>query len=127
MIAFLAEGGVKVNDLLSDAGLTILIGFIVVFAVLLLLTGVFKLFGLVMSKSEKKAEEPKAEVAAAAPAVVAAPAAEPTVAVDLGPVMSKAQVRNGIKPEETAVIAAAVASCMPAGQKYSIVKIDRVD
>lgn len=114
---------VDIGAILGDAGLTIMIGLVVVFGVLLLLTGVFKLFGIVMSGSEKTEETaPAAPVAPAAPAVAA-----PAVPVDLGPVMSTAQVRNGIKPEETAVIAAAVAASMPAGQKYSIVKIDRAE
>lgn len=108
--------------ILGDAGLTIVIGFVVVFAVLLLLTGIFKLFGVVMSSFENKETQAPAAVAIA-PAVPVAAAAP----VDLGPVMSSAQVRNGIKPEETAVIAAAVACCMPAGQKYSITKIDRAE
>lgn len=111
--------------ILSDAGMTIVIGIVVVFSVLLLLTGVFKLFGVVMSAAEKKEEASPSAPVAVAPAATSAPA--PAPAVDLGPVMSTAQVRNGIKPEETAAIAAAVACCMPAGQKYSIVKIDRAE
>lgn len=110
------------SEILSDAGLTIVIGLVVVFAVLLLLTGVFKGFGVVMSGMQKEEETP---VVPATVPVAAAPVAAP--AVDLGPVMSTAQVRNGIEPETTAVIAAAVASCMPAGQKYSITKIDLAD
>ncbi len=111
------------GEILSDAGLTIVIGLVVVFGVLLLLTGVFKGFGVVMSGAQKdeKVPVPAAPAAVAAAPVVAAPVA------DLGPVMSSAQVRNGIEPEVTAVIAAAVASCMPAGQKYSIKKIDLAD
>ncbi len=111
------------GEIMSDAGLTIVIGFVVVFAVLLLLTGVFKGFGVVMSGTQKKKETPVTAAPAVAP-VAAAPAAAP---VELGPVMSSAEVRNGIEPEVTAVIAAAVASCMPAGQKYSIKKIDLAD
>lgn len=111
-------------DILSDAGMTILIGFVVVFAVLLLLTGVFKLFGVAMSALDDK-EKPMAVSPAAPVAPVAAPAAEP--AVDLGPIVSSAQVRNGIGAEETAVIAAAVAASMPAGQPYTIQKIDFAD
>lgn len=114
------------SGILSDAGLTILIGVTVVFGVLLLLTGVFKAFGVVMSGLEKKTETP-APAPKAAPAAPAAPVVTAAPAVDLGPVMSSAQVRNGIKPEETAVIAAAVAASMPAGQKYTITKIDRAE
>ncbi len=111
------------GEILSDAGLTIVIGFVVVFGVLLLLTGVFKGFGVVMSGTQKEEEA----VVPAAPKAAAPAVAAPAPVADLGPVMSSAQVRNGIEPEVTAVIAAAVATCMPAGQKYSIKKIDLAD
>lgn len=111
------------GEILSDAGLTTVIGVVVVFCVLLLLTGVFKGFGVAMSGTQKE-EAPAAPVAPAAAPVAAA---TPAPVVDLGPVMSSAQVRNGIEPEVTAVIAATVATCMPAGQKYSITKIDLAD
>ncbi len=122
MALFLAAAAEETaGAILSDAALTIIIGLVVVFAVLLLLTGIFKLFGIVMGSIEKGEDVP----AASAASVAAAPAS--AAPVDLGPVMSSAQVRNGIKPEETAVIAAAVAASMPAGQKYSITKIDRAE
>lgn len=110
------------GEIMSDSALTIVIGATVVFGVLLLLTGVFKGFGVVMSGTQKKEDE--TPVPAPAPVPVAA---APVAPVDLGPVVSSAQVRNGIEPEVTAVIAAAVASSMPAGQKYSITKIDLAD
>lgn len=112
--------------ILSDALMTIVIGFVVVFAVLLLLTLVFKLFGLVMNGFSGEEEEENSAPVQAVPA--AAPAAAPVVApVNLGPMMSTAQVRNGIKPEETAAIAAAVACCLPADKQYTITKIDRAE
>ncbi len=109
------------GEILSDAGLTIVIGLVVVFTVLLLLTGVFKGFGMIMSGTQKE------ETVPAAPKAAAPKVAAPAPVADLGPVMSSAQVRNGIEPEVTAAIAAAVATCMPAGQKYSIKKIDLAD
>ena len=118
MTLFLLAGD-SAAEILSDAGWTIAIGLIVVFAVLLLLTGIFKLFGTIMASLEKKEET-------AVP--VAAPAAAPAAAaVDIGPSVSEAQVRNGISDEETAVIAAAVAASMPAGKPYTIRKIDRAE
>lgn len=120
MTLFLLAGD-SAAEILSDAGWTIAIGLVVVFAVLLLLTGIFKLFGTIMASLEKK-EETTAPVAAPAPAV--APAA---AAVDIGPSVSEAQVRNGISDEETAVIAAAVAASMPADKPYTIRKIDRAE
>lgn len=112
--------GESASAILSDAGLTIIIGLVVVFGVLLLLTGIFKLFGVVMAQFGATTAETAPAEKPAAPVVA-------TPAVDLGPVMSKAQVRNGITPEETAVIAAAVATAMPAGQPYEIRKIDRAE
>ncbi len=118
MTLFLLAGD-SAAEILSDAGWTIAIGLVVVFTVLLLLTGIFKLFGIIMASLEKKEET-------AAP--VAAPAAAPAAAaVDIGPSVSEAQVRNGISDEETAVIAAAVAASMPAGKPYAIRKIDRAE
>lgn len=118
MTLFLLAGD-SAAEILSDAGWTIAIGLVVVFGVLLLLTGIFKLFGIIMASLGKK-EETAASVAAPA----AAPAA---TAVDIGPSVSEAQVRNGISDEETAVIAAAVAASMPAGKPYTIRKIDRAE
>lgn len=107
--------GETAAEILTDAGFTILIGLVVVFSVLLLLTAIFKVFGMIMSSSAKKdsAEE-------VLPAVS-------TPVVDLGPIVSSAQVRNGISDEETAVIAAAVAASLPVGTAYTIRKIDRLD
>ena len=116
MTLFLLAGD-SAAEILSDAGWTIAIGLVVVFAVLLLLTGIFKLFGIIMASFEKK-DEPATP--AAAPVAEAAP-------VDIGPSVSEAQVRNGISDEETAVIAAAVAASMPAGKPYTIRKIDRAE
>ncbi len=116
MTLFLLAGD-SAAEILSDAGWTIAIGLVVVFAVLLLLTGIFKLFGIIMASLDKK-EEPAADDAASFAAPVAA-------AADIGPSVSEAQVRNGISDEETAVIAAAVAASMPAGKPYTIRRIDR--
>ena len=65
-------------SILGDAGITIAIGLVVVFLVLLLLTGVFKLFGVIMAASEKKApvllpDTPASAVAPAAPVAPPAP------------------------------------------------------
>lgn len=116
MTLFLLAGD-SAAEILSDAGWTIAIGLVVVFTVLLLLTGIFKLFGIIMASLDKKEE-----LAAVDAAPVAAPVA---AAADIGPSVSEAQVRNGISDEETAVIAAAVAASMPAGKPYTIRKIDR--
>ena len=109
-MTLLLLAGDSAAKILSDAGGTIAIGFVVVFTI-------FQLFGIIMASLDKK-EEPAA--------VDAAPVAAPVAAAaDIGPSVSEAQVRNGISDEETAVIAAAVAASMPAGKPYTIRKIDR--
>ncbi len=120
MTLFLLAGD-SAAEILSDAGWTIAIGLIVVFAVLLLLTGIFKLFGTIMASLEKKEET------AASIAIIGGADGPTAAAVDIGPSVSEAQVRNGISDEETAVIAAAVAASMPAGKPYTIRKIDRAE
>ena len=105
-------------SILGDAGITIAIGFTVVFLVLLLLTGVFKLFGVIMSAGEKKApvDVPAAPVAPAAPAAVsAAPIVGNTETVS-----SKPDVDGGVPAETVAAISAAVASVAPEGTQYAV-------
>ena len=104
------------KDILSDAGMTILIGLVMVFAVLLLLTGVFKLFGTLMSKAgDDETEATESVPAAPRQAVAAAP-----VVGNNRPVSTEPQVQNGIPEETVAVIAAAVASVAPAGSQYAV-------
>lgn len=107
------------SAILGDAALTIVIGLVVVFSVLLLLTGIFKAFGIVMEKLQSKEQS-----GSVSEVEVKAPVATP---VDLGPMVSTAQIRNGITDEQVAVIACAVATSLPAGEKYAITKIDLAD
>jgi Na+-transporting methylmalonyl-CoA/oxaloacetate decarboxylase gamma subunit len=105
-------------SILSDAGSVIAIGFTVVFLVLLLLTVIFKIFGVAMSQSS----EEKASVSAPAPVVKAAapaPASAPIVG-NTETVSSKPDVDGGIPAETVAVISAAVASVAPAGSQYAV-------
>lgn len=105
-------------SILGDAGITIAIGLTVVFLVLLLLTGVFKLFGVIMSAGEKKTpvDIPAAPVAPAAPAAVsAAPIVGNTETVS-----SKPDVDGGVPAETVAAISAAVASVAPEGTQYAV-------
>lgn len=107
---------VNAGSLMSDALITIAIGFSVVFLVLLLLTGVFKLFGLLMSRIEKK-------TAALQPMMPVAPVAAAPVAPVVGnteTVSSKPDVDGGIPAETVAVISAAVASVAPEGTQYAV-------
>ena len=104
-------------SILADAGSVIAIGFTVVFLVLLLLTGIFKLFGMLMSGVEDKeaAPAPAPVAKAAAPAPAAAPIVGNTEQVS-----SKPDVDGGIPEETVAVISAAVASVAPAGTQYAV-------
>lgn len=120
MLSLLAA---NVGEIMSDAGLTILIGLVVVFAVLLLLTGVFKAFGMVMSAGEKKAAD-SVETPVAPVAPVVAPAAP--IVGNTQPVSSSMEVANAIPDETVAVISAAVASVAPAGTQYVVKDIRKV-
>ena len=100
---------------------TVAIGITVVFLVLLLLTGIFKAFGMIMSRAQAKqsASAPTAKAAAPAPAAVAAPAAALIVG-NTQQVSSKPDVDGGVPAETVAVISAAVASVAPAGTQYAV-------
>lgn len=103
-------------QILGDAGMTVIIGLVVVFAVLLLLTGVFKLFGLAMSAGTREgAEAAPVAPAAPAPAAVAAPIVGNTETV-----ASRPDVDGGIPEETVAVVSAAVAAVAPAGTQYAV-------
>ena len=96
---------------------TVAIGFVVVFLVLLLLTGIFKVFGLIMSRAQEKqsAATPVAKASVPAPAPAVAPIVGNTQQVS-----SKPDVDGGIPAETVAVISAAVASVAPAGTQYAV-------
>lgn len=115
---------VDVGAIMSDAGLTILTGFVVVFGVLLLLTGIIKVFGMAVSGLEKKGDViPAAPVAA--PVAPAAAVAAPIVG-NTAEVSSTPEVQNGIEPETVAVISAAVAAVAPAGSQYAVAGIRKL-
>ena len=104
-------------NILADAGSVIAIGLTVVFLVLLLLTMIFKIFGVAMSGVEDEKETPIPVVKAAVPAP--APAAAPIVG-NTETVSSKPDVDGGVPAETVAVISAAVASVAPAGSQYAV-------
>ncbi len=104
-------------SILSDAGIVIAIGLTVVFMVLLLLTGVFKVFGVIMSAGDHEEEIPAA-TPPVAPAPVAAPAAP--IVGNTETVSSKPEVDGGVPAETVAAISAAVASVAPVGTQYAV-------
>lgn len=120
---------VDVGALLGDAGMTILIGLVVVFAVLLLLTGIFKLFGMVVSGIEGtgKTAAPAADVPVPAAAAATAPAAPAAAVGNTETVSTVPAVQNGIPDETVAAIGAVVAALAPAGTQYAVSGIRKLD
>lgn len=105
--------------ILSDAGLTIVTGLVVVFSVLVLLVFVFKAFGTIMSRLENI--EKVTVAPAAAPVAAAAPAPAHAVAVgNTEPVSTKPEIQNGIADETVAAISGAIACMAPAGKQYAV-------
>lgn len=111
-------------SVLSNAGSVIAIGLTVVFLVLLLLTGIFKAFGIAMSKTQEESTPDSTP----APAPVAAPAvaAAAPIVGNTETVSSKPDVDGGVPAEEVAVISAAVASVAPAGTQYAVKSIHKL-
>lgn len=105
----------SVGQILGDAGMTVLIGVVVVFAVLILLTAIFKAFGMTFELLGKRKSTPKAEK----PTPPAAPKAAPVAPV--APV-----VDDGISEEVVAAIMAAVSCMAPQGTTYRVRSIGRV-
>ena len=99
---------VDTGALLSEAGMTVLIGLVVVFAALLLLTCIFWLFGVVAGQksSEKKAPAPKP---------VKLPKAAKSASVPV--------VEDGVSDEVVAAIAAAIAAMSDGATQYVIRRI----
>lgn len=106
-------------EIFSDAGMTVLIGLVVVFAVLILLVFVFKLFGMVMSRVENGETSVVAPTAASAPSAPEAPVAVGNTA----PVSGTLEIQNGIPDETVAAISGVVASLAPAGKQYAVRRV----
>ncbi len=108
----LAETG---NGWFADAGMTILIGLVVVFAVLILLTFIFYLFGKATGRSKGDKPSPAPAEKTQSDATPAAPSRAVPAPV----------VEEGIREEVVAVIAAAVASMSGPTGSYVIRRIQR--
>ena len=113
------------SAILGDAGMTILIGVVVVFCMLLLLTGVFKLFGLIMSTMGNGKQSKPAKTVIIAPPAPVSPPAPPAPAGNTRPVTTTPTVQNGIPEDTVAAISAAVAAVAPAGTQYAVRGIRR--
>ena len=97
----------QAGNLLADAGMTVLIGVVVVFGVLLVLTFVFWLFGVVARAGSHK---PAAAKPAPAPKPIKQPAPAPIV-------------EDGVPEEVVAVIAAAIAAMSDGTTRYAVRRI----
>ena len=95
----------QTENLLSNAGMTVLIGIVVVFSVLLILTFIFWLFGKVAGSGAKTPvpEKPK-------PTITPAPVSAPIV-------------EDGVPEEVVAVIAAAIAAMSDGTTRYAVRRI----
>jgi len=115
-----AEEPMSAAQILAEAGMTVLIGLVVVMGALIALTTVFYLFGFIMSSADRKAKKQKKAQKVqkeAAPAPVPASATAPSAPV----------VQDGIPGEVVAVIAAAVAMMAPEGKRYAVKSVSRKD
>lgn len=117
---------VGLDEDLGSAGITIAIGLTVVFLVLLLLTGVFKAFGILMTSLEKKKKPAVAPAVKIPAAPVAAPAAAAPIVGNTETVSSKPDVDGGVPAETVAVISAAVAAVAPEGKQYAVKGIKKL-
>lgn len=97
---------VDTGALLSESGMTVLIGVAVVFAVLLLLTCIFWLFGVVAGGGKNSEAKKSVEPAPPVPKHVPAPVVE-----------------DGVPDEVVAAIAAAVAAMSDGSTGYAIRRI----
>lgn len=97
------------SNLLADAGMTVLIGVVVVFGVLIVLTFIFWLFGVAARGGSGKPAEPK-PAPAPKPSKKTAPVAAPVV-------------EDGISDEVVAVIAAAIAAMSDGTTRYAVRRI----
>lgn len=103
---YVLPAAVNTSALLSEAGMTVLIGLCVVFAALLLLTIIFWVFGVV-ARGKEQDSLPTPQIV---PQPVKAPATTPVI-------------EDGIPEEVVAVIAAAVAAMSDGETKYTIRRI----
>lgn len=106
----------SVGEIMSGAGMTILTGLVVVFAVLILLTFIFYLFGKVAHRPSKASDGAGSPAPAPETATVSVPKAVPPAPM----------VEDGISDEVVAVIAAAVAAMSEGGRQYTLRSVSRV-
>lgn len=113
-VALLAKEELSIAEKGIASAKVVLTGFVVVFAMLILLIFIIKIYGAIIQKAQnagKKSKEKKAETVAETPAPVAAPVAP-------------AQT-DGVSDEVVAVISAAVATMYGSSEKARIKSIKK--
>ena len=108
----------SIMEIFTEAGQVVLIGLVVVIGTLLVLTGIFYLFGFIMDSLAKGSAKAKNKKKAETPAVAPAPSA---------PAIAPPVVQEGISGEVVAAIAAAVAMMAPEGKRYALKSVSRKD
>ena len=119
--SILADSGMSLSEKGIASGKVILTGFVVVFAVLLLLIMIIKLYSTIVQKAQQsgKKKKEKVKIKEEVPSV-SAPASVPVVSAS--PVQS---VQDGITDEVVAVISAAVATMYGSSGKEKIKSIKK--
>lgn len=121
----LADSGMSLYEKGISAGKVILTGFVVVFAVLLLLILIIKLYSTIVQKAQqsgkKKKEKVKIKIKEEIPSV-STPAAAPAVST-----LSVQSAQDGVTDEVVAVISAAVATMYGSSGKARIKSIKKSD
>jgi sodium pump decarboxylase gamma subunit len=115
VLTLFVTGSLNGESILTESGLVIMIGLVVVFATLIVLTAIFWLFGRASSYREKPAtSKPDAEEHKETESLLVA-----------APLPVKPSIQSGISEEVVAVIAAAIASMTPEGTGYAIRSVRR--
>lgn len=119
-VALLAKEELSLAEKGIASAKVVLTGFVVVFAMLILLIFIIKIYGAIIQKAQdagKKSKEKKAETVAETPAPVVA---APVVAAPVAPAQT-----DGVSDEVVAVISAAVATMYGSSEKARIKSIKK--
>ena len=111
-VALLAKEELSIAEKGIASAKVVLTGFVVVFAMLILLIFIIKIYGAIIQKAQDASKEKKAETVAETPA--------PVVAAPVAPAQT-----DGVSDEVVAVISAAVATMYGSSEKARIKSIKK--
>ena len=111
-VALLAKEELSLAEKGIASAKVVLTGFVVVFAMLILLIFIIKIYGAIIQKAQDAGKEKKAETVAETPA--------PVVAAPVAPAQT-----DGVSDEVVAVISAAVATMYGSSEKARIKSIKK--